>query len=179
MGKVTPMTPIACESAVKQTPSVFEPCSYIEGPFHERSPSFDESKLSLLNSDEQTKFNALDSLPSEEDLTKGPIEIDIDLPETLSESVDESENDSHRNHLVNSYQALQYMKSVPMPTDEEAHVRRVELPPSDKKLLIFDMDETLIHCVDDIEDEAPQVVINIELEGEIVPAGIHIRPFVK
>ncbi len=58
--------------------------------------------------DEEDKFDPQVSLPSEEDLTKGPVEIDIDLPETLSESVHDSdnENDSHRIHLYNSYQAL-------------------------------------------------------------------------
>ncbi len=71
------------------------------------------------------------------------------------------------------------MKTVPVPSDEEVSVRRVELPPSDKKLLIFDMDETLMHCVDDIEEEAPQIVLDINLEGVNVPAGVNIRPYVK
>ena len=41
------------------------------------------------------------------------------------------------------------------------------------------MDETLIHCVDDIEAERPQHVIeiNFEDEDEPVQAGINIRPF--
>lgn len=41
------------------------------------------------------------------------------------------------------------------------------------------MDETLIHCVDNIEEERPQHLIDVEFEdGEIVKAGINIRPFV-
>ena len=49
---------------------------------------------------------------------------------------------------------------------------------SRKKTLLLDMDETLIHCVDDIETESPQHIIDIHFEDdEIVPAGINIRPF--
>ncbi len=35
-----------------------------------------------------------------------------------------------------------------------------------KKVLIFDMDETLIHCVDDIETEDPDVVLEIDFPDE-------------
>lgn len=48
-----------------------------------------------------------------------------------------------------------------------------------KKVLIFDMDETLIHCVDDIEAQNPDVILEIDFPGEeTVCAGINIRPYV-
>jgi len=48
-----------------------------------------------------------------------------------------------------------------------------------KKVLIFDMDETLIHCVDDIEAQNPYVILEIDFPGEdTVCAGINIRPYV-
>lgn len=49
----------------------------------------------------------------------------------------------------------------------------------EKKLLILDMDETLIHCVDDIDKENPDYVIPIYFpdEEEPVHAGINVRPF--
>ena len=34
------------------------------------------------------------------------------------------------------------------------------------KVLIFDMDETLIHCVDDIETDDPDVVLEIDFPDE-------------
>lgn len=37
---------------------------------------------------------------------------------------------------------------------------------TEKKVLIFDMDETLIHCVDDIENEDPDVIIPIDFPDE-------------
>jgi len=40
------------------------------------------------------------------------------------------------------------------------------------------MDETLIHCVDDIESENPDVVLSIKFpNGENVEAGINVRPW--
>ena len=52
------------------------------------------------------------------------------------------------------------------------------LDPSHKKVLIFDMDETLIHCVDDIETQNPDVILEIEFPGEEpVCAGINLRPY--
>jgi FMN phosphatase YigB (HAD superfamily) len=36
----------------------------------------------------------------------------------------------------------------------------------EKKVLIFDMDETLIHCVDDIENEDPDIIIPIDFPDE-------------
>jgi FMN phosphatase YigB (HAD superfamily) len=56
------------------------------------------------------------------------------------------------------------------------------LPPpvhsAQKKLLIFDMDETLIHCVDDIDTQNPDVILEIDFPGEeTVCAGINLRPY--
>ena len=50
--------------------------------------------------------------------------------------------------------------------------------PDNKKVLIFDMDETLIHCVDDIETQNPDVILEIDFPGEeTVCAGINLRPY--
>jgi CTD small phosphatase-like protein 2 len=58
-------------------------------------------------------------------------------------------------------------------------LKEVFLPKSNKeKVLIFDLDETLIHCVDDMENENPDVVLKINFpNGEIVEAGINLRPY--
>lgn len=48
------------------------------------------------------------------------------------------------------------------------------------------MDETLIHCVDDIEKENPEVILEIDFSPnqdgsspeDIVCAGINIRPYI-
>ena len=44
--------------------------------------------------------------------------------------------------------------------------------------MIFDLDETLVHCVDDIERENPHYVLPITFEGEDpIEAGINVRPY--
>ena len=41
------------------------------------------------------------------------------------------------------------------------------------------MDETLIHCVDDVEKEETDVVIEINFpDEETVYAGVNIRPYI-
>ena len=46
---------------------------------------------------------------------------------------------------------------------------------------MFDLDETLIHCVDNVDTDNPDVIISIQFseEPEPVLAGINIRPFVR
>ena len=44
--------------------------------------------------------------------------------------------------------------------------------------LVLDLDETLIHCVDDIETQNPDVLLEIDFPGEeTVCAGINLRPY--
>jgi len=46
------------------------------------------------------------------------------------------------------------------------------------KTAIFDLDETLIHCVDDPSVEASDIVLGITFpNGEKADAGINVRPF--
>ena len=66
--------------------------------------------------------------------------------------------------------------------EERIEDKKLNLPdpwnPEHKKVLIFDMDETLIHCVDDIETQNPDVLLEIDFPGEeTVCAGINLRPY--
>lgn len=90
------------------------------------------------------------------------------------------ENEIHKMHMLQSLQALQYLKTIIPPPLSALREKIVFLPPFKghrKKTLIFDMDETLIHWVDSIEEEDPQFIIKVPLEGEEVEAGINIRPY--
>lgn len=95
-------------------------------------------------------------------------------------SNESQENEIHKMHMLQSLQALQYLKTITPPPLSALREKIVFLPPFKghrKKTLIFDMDETLIHCVDSIEDEDPQFIIKVPLDGEEVDAGINIRPY--
>ena len=60
--------------------------------------------------------------------------------------------------------------------------KQVRLPKfkhlSIKKTAIFDLDETLVHCVDDPSKQPCQVVLEVKFpNGEIAEAGINVRPY--
>jgi len=66
------------------------------------------------------------------------------------------EVDLHRQHFEHTLTALQFIRNHLTVVDEQyIQDKLIFLPdplnPDHKKVLIFDMDETLIHCVDDIE----------------------------
>jgi len=90
-----------------------------------------------------------------------------------------NDKEIHKLHMLQSLQALQYIKTVTRPPIRALSNKLVFLPPQKKhmKTLIFDMDETLIHCVDSIEDEDPQFIIKVPVDGEEVEAGINVRPY--
>lgn len=78
--------------------------------------------------------------------------------------------------MVGMYKALVYLKNIEKPSDAEIKARRINLPPLedkskerelivDKKTLVFDLDETLIHCVDNIELEKPDTVLYVHIPG--------------
>jgi hypothetical protein len=93
--------------------------------------------------------------------------------------------DLHKQHFLQTIQQMKHIRQNMVMVDEkEALSKRVDLPTprdpeSQKKLLIFDMDETLIHCVDDVEKEESDVVLQIDFpDEESVYAGINIRPYI-
>jgi hypothetical protein len=71
------------------------------------------------------------------------------------------EDDLHKKHFQQTVQSLQIIKSsIRVVEEHEIEHMKVQLPPppfpeEQRKLVIFDMDETLIHCVDDIETQDP------------------------
>lgn len=90
-----------------------------------------------------------------------------------------TQQEMHKNHLVQTLQSLQYMKSVCQPSQYELTKRSVELPQSrHRKTIIFDLDETLVHCIDDIENSQFDLPISVTFPtGETIDAGINVRPY--
>jgi len=77
---------------------------------------------------------------------------------------------------------LQYIKTLSAPNRAEIKSRQVRLPAFNqahiKKTIIFDLDETLVHCIDDIENNACDHEISVTFpNGETVRAGINVRPY--
>jgi len=87
----------------------------------------------------------------------------------------------YREHFVQSYQALSFCKML-RPFDPAVIAqKRTNLPRreshKDRKTLVFDMDETLIHC-NESADMPADVILPITFpNGEVVEAGVNIRPY--
>lgn len=88
----------------------------------------------------------------------------------------------HKHHFSSTLEAVKNIKSSFMHQVADSG-NRVQLPPSrpgQKKLLVLDMDETLIHCVDDPQTEETDVILEIDFGDEgMILAGINVRPFVN
>lgn len=90
----------------------------------------------------------------------------------------------YNDHLFQTYQALRFAKTLPQPDASQIASKRVYLPRrpgyEQKKTLIFDLDETLVHCCEDQSASTADVYLPVVFPtGEVVQAGINIRPYVK
>jgi hypothetical protein len=82
-------------------------------------------------------------------------------------------------HLLTSHDFLCYISSQglplpPSPTPEP-------LPPSSKPItIIFDLDETLVHCLEGRRGEKADLYLAIRFPDECeVTVGINVRPYTK
>ncbi|CAD8059577.1 unnamed protein product [Paramecium sonneborni] len=91
-----------------------------------------------------------------------------------------------RDNFVNSYNFIPTIKQVQFfqAEDKQIQEKKIKLEPYPqnlkfKKTVIFDLDETLVHCNEE-ESMCSQIVLPITFpNGEKVNAGINIRPFAE
>ena len=88
---------------------------------------------------------------------------------------DDETPDAQKIHFNQTVQALLNIKAnnLQAPPIEMIKKLLVDLPepthPSKTKTIVFDMDETLIHCVDDVDLDNPEVVIPIQFSEDPEP----------
>lgn len=87
-----------------------------------------------------------------------------------------------KEHLFNTFQAIKVAKGLREPTIEELIAKQVKLSKKRgferRKTVIFDLDETLVHCTS--SNEVGHVEIEIEFPlGVFTKISLNIRPFVK
>jgi len=87
----------------------------------------------------------------------------------------------YREHFIQSYQALSFTKMLKAPHSSAIAQKIVNIPRKeinkDKKTLVFDMDETLIHCNESADMPADVILPIVFPNGEVVEAGVNIRPY--
>ena len=103
--------------------------------------------------------------------------------DSLSEEEIKSRSDIiYKEHLFQTFQAMKFIKNLPPVNLEQLKEKRVSVPRrrgyEGKKTIIFDLDETLVHCCEETATSKPMVKLPIVFPtGEVVVAGINIRPF--
>ena len=85
-------------------------------------------------------------------------------------------------HLFQTFQALKIVNSLPPVDLGQLKEKRVEVPRrpghEGRKTLVFDLDETLVHCCENPEEMRPDVFLPVVFpNGEVINAGINVRPY--
>ena len=87
-----------------------------------------------------------------------------------------------KEHLFNTFQAIKLARALREPTIEELASKQIRLPKKKgyekKKTVIFDLDETLIHCLN--SNDKGHVEIEIEFPpGSTQKISVNIRPYAQ
>eukprot|EP01017_Pseudomicrothorax_dubius_P041573 TRINITY_DN6662_c0_g1_i9.p1 TRINITY_DN6662_c0_g1~~TRINITY_DN6662_c0_g1_i9.p1 ORF type:complete len:708 (-),score=168.28 TRINITY_DN6662_c0_g1_i9:1629-3752(-) len=101
--------------------------------------------------------------------------------EVISQSGNEELMEKFRDHLFQLVQGLQFVRRMNISDDSQLESKAMQLRKRythlDKKTVVFDLDETLIHCNENA-DVPSDVTLPITFpSGEVIRAGINIRPY--
>jgi Dullard-like phosphatase family protein len=85
-----------------------------------------------------------------------------------------------KDHIVHTFESICLIKKLdPVPS----HIIEKKILPADtwshsgdKKLVVFDLDETLVHCITDNIEKADKIITVMLNTGEEIKAGVNIRP---
>lgn len=126
----------------------------------------------------QTTINSQKILKPE---TGSSPNIQVLVTQTHASSKKEHE-EIYNEHLFQTFQALKIVRSLPPVDLDQLKEKRISVPRrpgyEDRKTVIFDLDETLVHCCENIDEMVPDVMLPITFpNGEVINAGINIRPF--
>lgn len=103
--------------------------------------------------------------------------------ERNGEEIKAKSESCYNEHLHKTFQAIKFIRNLPPVDLAQLKLKRLNLPKKVgyklKKTIIFDLDETLVHCVDDDRAD-PEVVVDVDFgNGEIIPVGFNIRPYAR
>lgn len=157
------------------------------GPTHEANTS--PSRLPRTNSRQRLPYKRIAKSPSEKHTDPSSLAT---LVTKVSQKTKPLNSDTeaelkaranmiYKEHLFNTFHALKFVKSLPPVDPQQLNMKKVVLDRragyEQAKTVVFDLDETLVHCVDD-----PNMPADVRLpvtfpNGDVVEAGINIRPY--
>ena len=189
-----PRTPISRPATDSEKPLPFPPSSHTPKPTKDTHPipyAFTPNS-NILSSKGQSKSSKTLPRRSEEKKTElGQLVTRVrSSNETTKKKTELSPEEIkcrsemfYREHLFQTFQALKFVKNLPSVDMVQLRQKRVSLGKRQgfegKKTIIFDLDETLVHCVDDVNAPSDVVLKIFFPSGEGVSAGINIRPFAR
>lgn len=109
------------------------------------------------------------------------LKLDRNLDSPFLPSLPKEWLDIHNTHVIESLQEYQYLNDLKTPLNPPNILPEDKISPiTDKKLLIFDMDETLIHCIPDpVPSQESHVKIPCHYQKGIKYKYVNLRPFVR
>ncbi|OMJ93111.1 hypothetical protein SteCoe_3924 [Stentor coeruleus] len=127
----------------------------------------------------KTTTNSQKSLKPE---TGSSANLQVLVTQTSTPSVKQNYEDTYNEHLFQTFQGLKIVRSLPPVDIEQLKEKRINIPRrpgyENKKTVVFDLDETLVHCCENIEEMQPDVLLPVTFpNGEVINAGISIRPY--
>lgn len=147
-----------------------------------------QSHKSLRPSLQQIKntnsFNILPNTTRNQDCNPG-IMTGFKANNLVTRSVDfsiKSPETIYKEHLFQTFQAMKFVRTLAQPDISEINTKKIWLPKrkgyENSRTIIFDLDETLVHCVED--PGLGDFSINIKagtVQG--LKVGINIRPYAR
>ncbi|CAK91371.1 unnamed protein product (macronuclear) [Paramecium tetraurelia] len=165
------------EGIIIKKPSLSTFVTQVKAPLNENKTNFknlrpesakasNSIKENFRRKTSQEKNNETAFLYYFSSIIKGYMQVEINRPIELI-----------REHLLQTMQASIFQKSVKIANSFED--KKVNLPSTNKKTIVFDLDETLIHCNESVQIPG-DVILPIKFpSGEIIEASINIRPYAQ
>ena len=171
--KAETLTPKLAKSSLGLAPSLSPPAPSMAPTLHSKSAKAiprppEERKLDLTSMITRVK--------SSNDASKR-------RPDLSSEEILARSEMFYREHLFQTFQALKFVRNLPPADMNQLRQKRMNLTKKsgfeNKKTIVFDLDETLVHCVDDLSSNPDVILVVTFPSGESVNAGINIRPYAR
>lgn len=142
-----------------------------------RRPRTTTNEKETIRPDPNSSPKSLNSLVTQVKIQSK--KFDFDLPEIENQQNSEL---IYKEHLFQTFQALKFVSTLPPVNLDQLKVKRVNVPRrkgyENKKTLVFDLDETLVHCCDEATEGKGMITLPVTFPtGEVVQAGINIRPY--